>query len=284
MQARRVVLALCLAACTSKEGAPTESRERPSSSARGEPHTLVIASYNVLYSLAEKRPGVDPSQWADPDTLRHVQSLDAHVLVLQETNEAWESAIRSVLSPRFPHCAFHPPKRFLPEGLGVCARYPLDVDATLESPVGWFPAQRIRVHAPFGVVEILNVHLRPAVAAPEQWWQVHRETRPLRKQEVEGYLAHLSKGIPAIIVGDFNEIAEGDLFRALEGAGFENALSRAGEGQATWRWPGLAVPLEAQLDHVAYDASAFSLVSAKVVNGGNSDHVPVVITLRTRWE
>jgi endonuclease/exonuclease/phosphatase (EEP) superfamily protein YafD len=83
-----------------------------------------------------------------------------------------------------------------------------------------------------------------------------------------------------VVAGDFNEIGEGDLFQSLKAAGFESALGKAGETGETWSWPGLAKPLGAQLDHVTYSAAAFSLVSAKVLKGGNSDHVPIVITLR----
>jgi endonuclease/exonuclease/phosphatase (EEP) superfamily protein YafD len=274
MRSTITVLALSLLGC-----GPGQSEVPPAPATAGEstapsPEVLTIGSYNVLYLRAESRPGVDPASWADPDTRSR--------LVLQETNDAWEGAIRAVQSARYPHCVFHPPKRFLPEGLAVCSRHPVEQDRLLASKVGWFPAQRVRVQAPSGPVEILNVHLRPAVAGPANWMDVHRATRPDRKIEIEAYLADLPDGAAALVVGDFNELPEGDLFRSLAAAGFESALPRAGEHRATWRWEGTEPLLEAQLDHVAYTSTSFDLVSAKVLEGGNSDHVPVVVTLRRR--
>lgn len=273
--------------CSSRSGEPPPPSERPDqadapASPPRAPDTLTIGSYNLLYLRAAKRDGANPADWADPDTLRRVASLDVDVLLLQEANEAWESAIRATLSDRFPHCSFHWPKRYLPEGLGACSRHPLTDDTLLASPVGWFPAQRVRLQAPFGPVEILNVHLRPAVAGPGNWMEVHLATRPDRDREVQAYLATLPAADARLVVGDFNELPEGDLFRTLAAAGFQSALPRAGERGATWRWEGAVPPLEAQIDHVAYTGSSFELVSAQVLAGGNSDHVPIVVTLRHR--
>jgi endonuclease/exonuclease/phosphatase (EEP) superfamily protein YafD len=131
-------------------------------------------------------------------------------------------------------------------------------------------------------VELLNVHLRPAVAGPGNWMEVHRATRPDRNKEVEAYLLNLPAADARLIVGDFNELPEGDLFQTLSAAGLDSALPRASERGATWRWEGAVPPLEAQIDHVAYARSSFELVSAKVLSGGNSDHVPIVVTLRHR--
>ncbi len=277
-----VTLGLSLTAC--KAGEVTQAPSPPSASPQaGEqgPETIVLASYNVLYSLAETKQGADPSQWADPATVKLIAGLDADIVIFQETNPAWEGAIRAAVSKRLPHCIFHPPKRYLPEGLGACARFPLD-DTTLTSPLGWFPAQRINVHVPGGDVEILNVHLRPSVAGPETWWKVNRETRALRKQEMDSYLAYMTRGAAAIVAGDLNDVHEADVFRSLERAGFENAFTRSGERGVTWRWAGTEPPLGAQIDHVSYKASSFDLISAKILEGGSSDHVPIVVTLRRR--
>lgn len=282
MRHRIVLCALLVLGCSTTRAEPPPSGKGPAQAPPESPLTFTVGSYNVLYLRAERRPAVDASSWADPDTLRQVEALDVDVLLLQETNEAWEGAIRAVLSNRFRYCTFHHPKRFLPEGLAICSRYPLEEDTVLTSPVGWFPAQRARVRAPFGAVELLNVHLRPAVAGPDNWMSVHRATRPDRKKEVDAYLAALPSGAATLVVGDFNELPEGDLFQSLAAAGFDSALPRAKTSSATWRWEGTEPLLEAQLDHITYTSSSFELVSARVGSGGNSDHVPVVVTLRPR--
>ena len=282
MRTSLLLVALAAHGCVSSPTEPPPPHENPVESPPKGSTTLTVASYNVLYLRAEKSPGVPPTDWADPATLQRVKSLDADVLLLQETNDAWEGAIRAALSDRYPHCFFHAPKRFLPEGLAVCSRHPLEDDGVLASPVGWFPAQRVRLRTPAGPVEILNLHLRPAVAGPGDWMDVHRAGRPDRKKEVEAYLAGLPRGAAALVVGDFNELPEGDLFQSLSAAGFESALPRAGETGATWHWEGTVPLLEAQLDHVAYTSSSFELVSAKILSGGSSDHVPIVVTLRRK--
>jgi endonuclease/exonuclease/phosphatase (EEP) superfamily protein YafD len=260
-----------------------EAPEAPSASGEA---PLTIASYNVLYELTRKKEGTDPEKWVDRSTLRHIQKLDADVIVFQETNETWEAAIRAVLSARFPHCAFHVSKRHLPGGLGACSKRPLVANEILSSPVGWFPAQRIVVQAEGGSVQILNLHLRPALSGPgrdgDTWGSANLATRAIRKKEIEAYLRHLEPRVPTIIAGDFNELGAGDLFRVLTAAGYENALTRAGERGSTWRWLSRPEALNAQIDHVAYRTSAFELASAKIVKGGRSDHFPIVVALRRR--
>lgn len=276
-----LAVALGLVACSSgRAGSKEHGNEGSAGEAGRDPQTLIVANYNVLYSLAEKKSGVEPAKWADPATLAYAEKLDADVLILQETNEAWEGALKAVLGKRYPNCVFHRPRRWLPEGLGVCSRHPVELISLIESSDGIFPAQHVRVNAPGGRVEILNVHLQPAISGAEGWWEEHRATRPKRKREIDACLARLPASGPLIVAGDFNEAPEGDLFKSLEAAGFENALPRAGEKAITWRWLDPKVSLAAQLDHVAYRAAAFELVSATVPRGGNSDHYAVVVKLR----
>jgi endonuclease/exonuclease/phosphatase (EEP) superfamily protein YafD len=268
-----VVAPLLLLAC---------SRDGPGAPRRAvRPVTLTLASYNVLYALAKKTNDPDPTRWVDAATLRHLASLDVDVLLLQETNEAWEAAIRKAVGKRLPHCRFHPPKRWLPGGIGVCAKKPLLADELLPSSLDWFPAQRIVLEHGGGTLQILNVHLRPA-GSGKTWWEGLKTTQALRTQELRPHLARLAKDAPTIIAGDFNETGEGDLFRMLGEAGYENAFTAARERGSTWRWLAHPENLNAQLDQVAYQTSAFQLVSARIVKGGNSDHLPVVVTLRAR--
>ena len=139
------------------------------------PLRLRVGSYNVYYGNAERR-GTDPTQWADAATVRVAASLKVDILALQETNDAWQGALEDALT-ELPHCRFHAPKKFLPGGLGACSRYPILEDELVESPVGWFPAQRVVLDTPRGKVEVLNVHLKPPIASPDGWWDAQRATR-----------------------------------------------------------------------------------------------------------
>jgi len=239
--------------------------------------TLKIASYNLLYALAEKNSGKPHETWADAETLAVARSIDADIVLFQETNAAWEGALRATMADRYPHCRFHAPVRYLPAGLAACAKRPVLDDELLASPLEWFPAQRVVVDAPGGAIEVLNVHLRPAVSGAVGWWDVNRMTRADRAREMRAYLPRLT-GAARLVAGDYNDVHESDVFTLLREAGFESALQRLNEHGTTWRSGRLRV----QLDHVAYDSRAFEAVNVTIVQGGRSDHLPVVVTLRRR--
>ncbi|NUP04872.1 MAG: hypothetical protein HOW73_02300 [Polyangiaceae bacterium] len=243
-----------------------------------EPREITIASFNVLYALADD----DPDKGVDPETLARIEALDVDVLLLQETNAAWEKAIIAAVGDRYRACKFHQPKRYLPEGLGACSKAGIREDLLIPSPVAWFPAQRLVAETPSGPIQLVNVHLRPAVANADDWMRIHVETRADRKKEVAAYVSELAPDTPTIIAGDFNERPEGDLFGLLREHRFDSALPAAHVDKVTWRWAGTTPPLEHQLDHIAFETDAFELVSADVRPGGHSDHDAVVVTLRRK--
>lgn len=286
MRARFVcgLLTVCSALGCHGPSAPGSASSASSASSESAPRELTIASYNVFYELAQRNDSEDASTWVDGPTLRHVESLDVDVLVMQETNETWEAALRAKLSRRFPHCAFHVSARHRPGGLGVCAKGPIVVDETIESPVDWFPAQRVVVEVAGMPLQLLNVHLRPALSGPgrdgDTWQAANVATRAIRKKEIDAYLGELKAGVRTLIVGDYNELTGGDLFQSLSASGFASALERSGEKASTWRWLERPDELNAQIDHLAFRSTDFELVSARVAPGGNSDHLPIVVKLR----
>ena len=81
------------------------------------------------------------------------------------------------------------------------------------------------------------------------------------------------------MLGDFNEVIEGDAFKTLSDAGLDNAFERSRTDATSWRWAGTAPPLAALLDHIAFDRAAFTLHDVRVVPGGSSDHDAVVAEL-----
>lgn len=207
-----------------------------------------------------------------------VSRLGADVLALQETNAVWKSSLEASTAPTLSHCRFHHPVKFLPEGLGVCSRFPIIEDELIPSAVGWFPAQRVVIEAPMGKVEILNVHLKPAVANQLDWWAVHRASRPERLREMEHLLMRVAPSMPTIIVGDFNDVVEGDVFTMLSARSYANVFSQLPTEATSWTWAGAQPPLAALLDHIAYERGPLRLTSAKVVAGGRSDHQPILAT------
>ena len=61
----------------------------------------------------------------------------------------------------------------------------------------------------------------------------------------------------------------------LRSRGFEDALYGFHGSQATWHWPTSVGTVSAQFDHMAHDPRLVPL-DARVVDGGRSDHLPVV--------
>ena len=115
----------------------------------------------------------------------------------------------------------------------------------------------------------------------QRWQSSHEQARALRQREIDVYLSRLDRTLPTLVAGDFNEVPEGESLRLLESAGLESPLAVAHESGATWR--SLGPPWqEEQFDHVTFARANFDLVSATIPRGGNSDHFPVVVTLRYR--
>ena len=274
-----IACALVLCACSvgafeTPESSSASDTPEEAPRPRRSPVTVTVASYNVLYALAAEDGTVDA------DTLERATSLDADVLLLQETNAIWEAALRPALARRYERCVFHEPKKWAPEGLALCAKGTIVEDELLPSELGWFPAQRAVAEVSGVTLQILNLHLRPAVANPAEWVDSHVKTRHERAREIRDYLPRLRADLPTILGGDMNEQPEGDLFGELARAGYDSALPKGGVAADTWMWAGAEPPLSFQLDHLAYSASQLRLERAAVLDGGRSDHRAIVATFQ----
>jgi endonuclease/exonuclease/phosphatase (EEP) superfamily protein YafD len=231
---------------------------------------LSVVSYNVNFGLA-----------GDPQTLAAVLETEADVVLLQETTPEWEQILRASpqLDERWPHATFH--HCCGAGGLAVLSRWPIDTFEVLEpppNPDAWFPAARAIVQTPAGLVELLDVHLRPPVKTADRGWLSALSTTPeVRLAEVEHHLPKLDAELPTIIAGDFNEGDGGRAVSRLAQAGFVDVLAVLGVRGTTWRWGGL----KARLDHVLVDEQ-FEPIEGEVLDVGRSDHRPVRVRVRLR--
>lgn len=244
---------------------PVAEQPRPASGAP----VLRLLSYNVNYGI----PG-------DADTLEAIREARADLVLLQETNAAWEHALRTHLSSEFPHMVFR--HRGGAGGLAVLSRQPL---ATIEflapaSGGGWFPAARLVFEAAFGRVQVLSVHLRPAVSDSGSLVSGHFSTPEIRATEMASFFARLAPGLPTVIAGDFNEEEDGSAVKFLVDKGMTSALRRYAPQQPTWRWPTVVGTLHRQFDHIFY-GPRLDVLSAEVREVGNSDHLPVFAVIAT---
>lgn len=240
---------------------------------------LTVVSYNVNYGLASCAGG---GCSADAETLRLIDSIDADVLLLQETTQAWEKVLRARLAKRFPHATCHDPTTYIAGGNCTFSKLPIEEDEALPSPIGWFPANRLVVKSEAGPIELLNVHMRPQISEGGSWIAGHFSTGGLRKREIDSYTPSFKKGLPTIVAGDFNEDVGGDALDVLDDLGFTTGFEEIGPKKKTWHYTAYSIPLAMTLDHVAFEREHFEAVAVEVLPGGRSDHQPVKVTLRMK--
>jgi endonuclease/exonuclease/phosphatase (EEP) superfamily protein YafD len=221
-------------------------------------------TYNVNFGLG-----------GDPRGVAAIREADVDVVLLQETNEAWESALRAELGDRYPFMRFW--HAGAAGGLAILSRVPV-LDRGTSLPRGaWFAASRVIVRAPLGPVQILNVHLRPGVSDGGSWVSGAWTTPRVRLREIRAHARTLDRSLPTLVVGDLNEGPGGHAVRALEARGMTDVLPEYASSATTWRYPTSVGTLRLQLDHILYDGTLRPL-TARVVRTGPSDHFPVVAT------
>lgn len=255
-----VAIALAAVACGS---ARRDAQPPPGDADR----RVVVMSYNVNFGLG-----------GDAEGLAAIRDGGADVVVLQETTPAWERAIRAELAGVYPHMRFR--HCCGAGGLAFLSRHPFD-EREYVGPVGegWFPAWRVIVGLPAGKIQVLAVHLRPPLDERGSIVGGYFPSKAIRRTEIETFapLLDADPDLPALVVGDFNEDAEGAALRFLAGRGLRNALAVLDPTATTWRWRTSVGSITGRLDHVVHDPRLVAL-DARVMKRGRSDHYPVVAT------
>ncbi len=215
-----------------------------------------------------------------PATLATVAEADADVVCLQETTAAWRDAIESRYAQKYPYRAFKVDPGGGAAGLGIMSRFPVRDGGWRPGPRGWHPAWQHLVDTPHGTVAILNVHLRNATGQNGNTVQSYLRTDEDHLFEIKEFTARCTDVLPTVIVGDFNESTSGAAVRYLEENGYRNILPLYHPGQPTWRY-GKTVggQFTQTIDHILFDGS-FESLNSWVVNGGASDHLPVLAHLQ----
>ena len=231
---------------------------------------VVVAFRLLTYNVNYANPDVEAS-------IRAIADADADVVLLQEITADWQRALVHRLEKQYPHRVFRLHSR-APGGLAVLSKLSIRDEELLASP-SWFPAERLVVASDAGDVQILNVHLRPAIDGGS-WIKGFFTTPPVRLREVETYWPKLAHDLPTIVAGDFNEDTYGSALRFLE----DHGLARvATTGPKTWHYQTShggksSDVLAMDIDHVLIDKS-FVAHDGKVLDAGTSDHRPVLVTL-----
>ncbi|CAN5904015.1 hypothetical protein BH11MYX3_BH11MYX3_19660 [soil metagenome] len=233
-----------------------------------EPSSLRVMSYNLNY--------------ANPDakgTMEVIAAEDADVVLLQEIDRGWQDALSKRFAKLYPHQAFRLHARGA-GGLAVLSKVAISSEELVPTPPdGWFPAQRLVVDGPFGAVQVLNVHLRPAIESGS-WIKGFQTTPPVRLRQIQAFWKTIAKNLPTIVAGDFNEDTYGTAVDFVEKQGLARVPTT---GPTTWRYERIAdckpcAILSMNIDHVMVDGH-FTATDARVLDAGASDHRPVVVTL-----
>lgn len=263
----RAVIATLLAICGCHHAADAS----PSSLSQA-PSPLVVApasaprirvlTFNVNFGVADAQANLEA-----------IESIDADVVLLQETTAASEDRFRDAFSERYPNILWQDCCNA--GGLGVLSKYPIGWDEYLEPEAGWFPGWLVAVETPIGEVQFLDVHLRPPVSDSGSWVTGQFSTRKTRALEIEGFWKAVESEVPVIVAGDFNEGADGRAVQFLADKGMRSALAQVKPKADTWHWPLKVGELSSMLDHIVYDAR-LSLLRVDVHELGRSDHYPVV--------
>ena len=223
--------------------------------------------------------------YGNPDfsaTLDAIAAGDADIVLLQEITDEWRRALKQRFEKIYPHHTYRIHSRAA-GGIAVMSRVPITSEELWAPPSGaFFPAQRIVFETPAGPLQVLNVHLRPAIDGGS-WVKGFLTTPPLRRREIEEHWKKIDYKLPTIVAGDFNEDDTGRAIDYLENHGLKRVPTT---GPRTWHYETVVNGkttdlLKMDIDHVMID-SHFVASDAKVLDAGTSDHRPVVVTIRRK--
>jgi endonuclease/exonuclease/phosphatase (EEP) superfamily protein YafD len=222
--------------------------------------------------------------WGGPDMGRSAAAIlksDPDVAALQETTPGWERFLRRRLGARYRFMTFRHGSGA--GGMAFLSKWPLrDLGPTAPPSGGWFFAWHAEVKTPKGPVHLLNVHLRPPLGESGRTSTVvsaYFKTRSVRLREIKYHMAHVRGRRPLIVLGDFNESADGRAARWLKRRGFVDALEKYDPKTATWKWRTSIYTFRKRLDHIFY-SRGLRCVDAQVLGPAGSDHYPVEAVFR----
>jgi len=221
-------------------------------------NNISCLTYNVNYSFINKK------------IVSILDSINADVVCLQETNAEWEKIIKDNLHNKYSHIKF---KHWgTAGGLAILSKYPILKIDYLKNKPGWFPAARITIKKDQDTIQLLNVHLKPGLTKKGIiGWNAYFEAEDIHVKELTHFIKKLKTDLPTIVLGDFNENDNGKSMNWLsEEMSFQDALPKFDKKSKTWRF----ILLRGRYDHLVFN-NQLSCIDAKVYKLGRSDHLPL---------
>ncbi len=220
--------------------------------------TISVVTYNVNYHFINK------------NVVSILDSINADVVCLQETNAAWEDIIKKGLISKYSFIEFK--HRGTAGGYAILSKYPIINTQYIRNEPGWFPAWATTIKKNNDSIQILNTHLKPGLTRKGRiGWNAYFKAEEVHIEELKTFIAKLNLNLPTIILGDFNENDNGKSMKWLLDEGFDDALPKFDKRTKTWRW----VILKGRYDHIVSNQKLIC-TDAKVYKLGKSDHFPVL--------
>ena len=133
-----------------------------------------------------------------------IAAEDADIVLLQEVTTEWQRALADAVREAVPDSGLSHSLARRRWARGAVEAADQDRGDAALPRARLVPAERLVVETAFGALQILNVHLRPAIDGGS-WFKGFMTTPPLRRREIETYWRRLARDLPTIIAGDFNE-------------------------------------------------------------------------------
>jgi endonuclease/exonuclease/phosphatase family metal-dependent hydrolase len=231
---------------------------------------ITLMTYNVNWGNPNPKTALEAIEKADPD-----------LVLLQEITSEWRGLLEKRFKDVYAHRAYHTGNA---GGIAVLSKLPIKSEELwhARNTGAFFPAQRIILDTARGALQILNVHLRPAIEGGS-WIKGFLSTPAVRRKEIEAHWKKIDDKLPTIVAGDFNEDPDGLAIDFLAGRGLARVPTT---GPTTWHYEQIVKGkpwdlLKMDIDHVMVDGN-FTAKSAHVMDAGTSDHRPVVVTIETK--
>lgn len=229
-----------------------------------------IASYNVNWNDDDDH--ITSSQ----ATIDAMKTINADVLVLQETTPAWQKLTNQQLANLYRYQYFYHDGHA--NGLAILSKYPIRNRIYVNPHIGWHPALIFMAYTPIGTIQIANLHLDPPVVNEHSVGFLGYAifASPLTRLREAKYYYQISKDTPmTVIAGDFNESSEGSAMCYFRKMGYIDATYGTGM-PPTWHWQYGLLTLRGHLDHILYSPDLIA-TQVQVLPAGDSDHYPVAV-------
>lgn len=237
-------------------------------------HAIRFATYNVYWQNNSKNKHNPHS------VIRIIHDIDPDIIILQETYCFSQDHLANHFKKSHPYQLFrHYDYEDNEDGLGILSRFPIIKNIYFPPRYGWFPGWLYVIKTPYGLLQVLNVHLNPKLVSQdnigifaEGLWL----TGKFRLLEISYYYQYLNPTLPTIIAGDFNENDYGAAGNFLRSHHFKDQLLYLPITIKTWHCKFACFTFTGRYDRIFTSCGIYPFC-LEVIKKGYSDHFPVLM-------